>query len=161
MPAPGCLGTNQQPGQCPAICHRSRPIFAAVNSNAAAEIQTPAICHALARGRRPSSMLPLPLAQWGNHPRSQERHPPGAPSLPGRVAHPIPTTTRANRPRAVDNRRPAVHRKDPARPRNPGAPPERSALSARRWTELADGPQWVADSHVSSIPATRITESAH
>ncbi len=60
MPAPGCLTTNQPPGQCPAICHSSRPILAAVNSSAPAAIQTPAICQALARGRRPSSMLPLP-----------------------------------------------------------------------------------------------------
>lgn len=118
-------------GQCPESCHRSRPIRAAVSTSPAAAIQTPAICQALARGRRSSSMRPLPLTQWGNHLRSQERQPTGSQPQPGCVVHPIPTVTQAQPPAAVDNPRLPIHRKDPARHRIPGAPPGNQSVAGR------------------------------
>lgn len=123
-------------------------------------------------------MLPLPLTQWGNHPRSQERHPPGPPARPGCVVHPIPTTTRANQPRAVDNPGPGVHRKTwrapgprarrqsnltfggPARSREDGIPQILAGRSARSCQPPHSFSEWPFPLlHLFS--ATRITESTH
>lgn len=114
-------------GHRPDSCHRSRPILATASSSPVAAIQTPAICQALARGRRSSSMLsPSPSSCWGIHPRSQERQRAGPASGNRCAVHPIPTACPASPLLTVDSRRPVVHRKGSGASRDPGRAPASS-----------------------------------
>ena len=114
-------GTPRPAGQCPISCHRSSPIRAAVSSSAAAAIQTPAICQALARGR-PLILhaSPSPSPTSGIHPRSQERQPGGRIFEAGVLVHALPTAPSARPPAAVDSRRPGHPQKRPGVPPSPG-----------------------------------------
>ncbi len=123
MPAPGCLNLKQHP------LVNALPSATAPDPSLPPSTATPQPRSRRRRSARhwpaaavypPCFPFPSPSGETILEARNDTQA--GPPPQPGCVVHPIPTTTRANQPRAVDNRRPAVHRKDPARPRTPGEP---------------------------------------